>query len=380
MKKIWKMCKFVGSLVFLGFPAWVVSWFVKPFHKDLWLVYECGRYARDNGYWFFKYVRENHKDQEVVYVIDKNSQDFDKVNSLGKTVGFRTFSHWLYYFVCSKEISSHPHFKPTNYMNKALWQNKTVFLQHGITRDITGYTADKMKIKMFVTGATQEDKFIKENYGHNPDSVKLVGFARHDQLLNFEVIKDQILIMPTWRKYLTNVDENGFRNSTYFKSWNSLLTNEKLLEYAKKNNLKIIFYLHRELQKFAHCFNSNENIIIAEINNYDVQTLLKTSELLVTDYSSVFFDFAYMNKPVIWYVFDEEEYRKDHHSKGYFDHNNNILGICSNEEDKTVDLILHYHKKNYKLSEEEAKNIDEFFPFRDGKNCERIYNEIKRLK
>lgn len=43
---------------------------------------------------------------------------------------------------------------------------------------------------------------------------------------------------------------------------------------------------------------------------YDVQQLLKESLLLITDYSSVFFDMMYMNKPVIFYQFDENQYRK----------------------------------------------------------------------
>ena len=378
--KILKMITFVFSWIFYGVPAFLFAMIMKLKHKDLWLVYECGSYARDNGYWFYKYLRENHPEQEVVYVIKKDSPDYDKVSKLGKVCGFRTFKHWYYYFLCSKEISSHPHFKPTYFINKRFWLNKTYFLQHGITRDFTGYTADKMKIKLFVTAAIKEDEFIKQNYGYDDSVVQLLGFARHDNLINNEVKKSQILIMPTWRKYLIDATEEDFVNSEYYKSWMGVLNSHELLEMLEKSDKYIVFYPHRELQKFVHLFNvKNNRIIIADINNYDVQTLLKESALLITDYSSVFFDFAYMKKPVIWYLFDEDIYHKGHHSKGYFDERNNILGEYVKDHENLFEKIKSNISNDFALNAKQIENVENFFAYFDGKNCERIYEKIKEI-
>ena len=65
----------------------------------------------------------------------------------------------------------------------------------------------------------------------------------------------------------------------------------------------------------------SDRIIIADMK-YDVQQLLKESLLLITDYSSVFFDMMYMNKPVNFYQFDEKQYRKSHYKEGYLNYQN----------------------------------------------------------
>ena len=71
--------KTILSIVFLGFPAFVGALIAKIFVRDLWLVGECGYFARDNGYYFFKYLRKQHPEQKVVFVIAKKSKHYDKV-------------------------------------------------------------------------------------------------------------------------------------------------------------------------------------------------------------------------------------------------------------------------------------------------------------
>ena len=51
--------------------------------------------------------------------------------------------------------------------------------------------------------------------------------------------------------------------------------------------------MQNNLQEFQ---TSSDNIILADWKNYDIQELLKESAFLITDYSSVFMDFAYMRK------------------------------------------------------------------------------------
>ena len=63
--------------------------------------------------------------------------------------------------------------------------------------------------------------------------------------------------------------------------------------------------------------------------NYQ-KTLLKAS-LLVTDYSSIFFDFAYLRKPVIYAHFDYEEYRMNYYPKGYFNYEKDRFGFIAHD-------------------------------------------------
>ena len=70
-----------------------------------------------------------------------------------------------------------------------------------------------------------------------------------------------------------------------------MLNNPSLLRLLEERDLKLIFYPHIELQKELDKFQSpSERIILANWKDYDVQTLLMRCKLLITDYSSVFFE------------------------------------------------------------------------------------------
>lgn len=111
--------------------------------------------------------------------------------------------------------------------------------------------------------------------------------------------KKQILVMPTFRIY---VDREHFDDSEYFKAYKQLLCSEILHQHLERTGYTLIFYPHYEFQSKIDSFknlNLSDRISIADMS-YDVQQLLKESEILITDYSSVFFDVMYMNKPVLF--------------------------------------------------------------------------------
>ena len=54
--------------------------------KDIWLIGERQDTAQDNGYHFFKFCREKHPKKRVYYVIDRNSNDYERVSKLGNVV------------------------------------------------------------------------------------------------------------------------------------------------------------------------------------------------------------------------------------------------------------------------------------------------------
>ena len=135
------------------------------------------------------------------------------------------------------------------------------------------------------------------------------------------------------------------------------------------------------MQKFINDFNSikKEYITIATWPEYDVQTLLKECDMLVTDYSSVAMDVAYLNKPVVYYQFDYEQFRKWHLEEGYFSYENDGFGPVRYNLKDAIDSVESYAKNNFKLEAKYQKRIDNFFDLRDKKNCERTYLKIKEL-
>ena len=115
------------------------------------------------------------------------------------------------------------------------------------------------------------------------------------------------------------------------------------------------------------------------MNEFDYQSLLSTSSLLITDYSSVFFDFAYLKKPIIYSQFDYDEYRKNHYKKGYFDYRKDGFGDVVVNEADVIKCVFDSYNNDFKLKPTFEKKHDDFFQLYDNKNNERIYEEINKI-
>lgn len=368
--------------------------YLKRKRKDLWLICERNNEAKDNGYWLYKYIRENYPNEDVVYAIKKESKDYLRVKGLGEIIEFGSFKHWGYYLAASKNISTQKDGKPNGavcYVLEVygLLKNKRVFLQHGVIKDDLKWLYYKnTKMRLFICGARKEYEYLKEVYGYPEGYLKYTGLARFDGLHDLKIKKQQILVMPTWRNWIgiqtskskLYDDVSKFENTEYYKKWNEFLNDKEIIDELEKNNLKLIFYPHSNMQKFLIDFKTvSSNIIIADSNNYDVQTLLKESVLLITDYSSVFMDFAYMRKPMIFYQFDKEKYRKGQYKEGYFKYERDGFGaVVDNIEDLRRELFNNI-RNNFKNKEEYLNREIEFFELYDTNNCERNYRVIKDI-
>jgi hypothetical protein len=107
---------------------------------NVWLVCERRDEARDNGYWFFKYLCEQHPEVDEVYAINRNSVDYNKVNALGKVIQFGSINHWIHYFAAKRNISSQKEGKPNAALCYILevylgMRKNRAFIRHGISID-----------------------------------------------------------------------------------------------------------------------------------------------------------------------------------------------------------------------------------------------------
>lgn len=364
----------------------------KKKYNGAWLICEEPYEARDNGFVFYKYLRIVKEKENCFYAIKRSSVDYQKVATLGHVLEYGSIQHWLAYFLCSFNISSQKGGKPNAALCSffelvKIFKTKNIFLQHGIIiNNLEWLYADKSKIDLFITSTIPEYKYVCERFGYDISTIQLTGLPRFDELHNLNVVENQILIMPTWR-YWFNLrsksvkgEDANFETSEYLNKWQELLNSEYLTELINRYNLKVIFYPHRNMQKYLRDFTvNNKNIIVADWRNYDIQKLLKESRLMITDYSSVFFDMIYMKKNVIFYQFDIDKYRSIQYKEGYFDYSNNpFADSFTNSKDvlkKLADLI----QNEYGLSETFEKAFHEYFKYYDTNNCKRVYDRIESM-
>ena len=403
MNKICRRTKKIMEICILHFAYCILLFCKKYLYKrNIWLIGEKKTEARDNGYHFFKYIREKHPEINAYYVIKKGSADLHKIKKYGNIVWHNSMKHYIYYLAALVSANSQPFgaapsegtlIHRFSYLRRK--EQKVIFLQHGITQNELSHYLDfsKTGFDIFSCSAGKECEFIRKTYGYPEENAQLLGFCRYDNLPTGEEqsIK-QILIMPTFRTWLkkddtsvpaTKIEEEKFKASDYYIEYSNLLASERLKTLCEKYGYKIVFYPHYALQSYINCFKDcgSSNVIIADRKNFDVQQLLIESKILVTDFSSVHFDFAYMEKPEVLFQFDEEKFRGAHYKKGYFDYRDNGFGPVVVDAESVIDEIEVLLKRDGKITDFYLQRIKEFFDLRDKNNCERTYNAIiKKLQ
>lgn len=375
--------------------SFIPGMILKTFKKDIWLVSERENDAHDNGYWFFKYVRENHPEINVYYSISFNCKDYEeKIKPLGNAIKYGTFKHHIYFWACEKYISAHvgngfpAPFMCRLFLMTGFYKFKVVFLQHGVTVNKPDYLlSENNKFDLFIAAADREMESIINDLHYSPQQVPCLGFCRYDNLSNAKTIKNRVLIMPTWRHWLypeygeknESVVET-IRNSSYFKNYMALFTDKRLIEFAENNDLELIYFPHNQMQPFIDDFKKScPHIKCVSPAEYDVQQALMDSAFLITDYSSIFFDFAYMKKPLVCFQFDKEEFREKHYAEGYFSYENDGYGPCVRTVDEVVNFLIDSFNNGFKMKDEYSNRVDEFFKFTDADNSKRNFEAVLNL-
>lgn len=354
--------------------------------KKVWLISEnLGEVAQDNGFAFFKYCMENNISEEVYYVATKTNKHINKLLPYKKNViYYDTFKHLIYYHLCQYLIVSHGirDVLPSAYHKRMILNYKPImYLQHGvIAMKRIGMNGDSYnkKIAKFVVSSQQERNIAIKQMGFQPDVATATGLARFDYAPEKREKKNhKILVMPTWRDWIL-YSKDEFKSSLYYKKYSELLTNHSLLEELRKRNVIIEFYPHIEVIKnYLDLFHQFENDVvkIAKPNEEDVAEALQSSDLLITDYSSVAFDFFYQEKPVLFYQFDCHDYMN--YRGAYIGFVRELPGPICYASDELVENIVNYIDSNYKMEDKYEKRIANFFDHRDRENCKRIYDMIK---
>ena len=362
-------------------------------NKEIWLISDRPNIANDNGMHFFKYVNSlKNNNIKSFFCINENNDSYLEMKKYGKVLNLNSLKYKIIFLNAEKVISSQADTWVLNPFGKAeiyyrgIFKYKFVFLQHGITKDDISSWVHKLNknIYKFVTAATNEyNSIVNGTYGYTKNEIILTGFPRFDNLYNEE--EKIIAIMPTWRQNIAgNYNHHtGLRDynpdfiyTDYFKFYNDLITDEKLLTFLNKNNYKLCFVIHPSFEKQAVDFKSNNNIEILS-GNVDYQTIFRKAKLLITDYSSVAFDFGYLRKPILYTQFDKDNFFSGHlYDKGYFSYEKDGFGPIVTNKDDTIKYIIDMHKNNFKLDKTYQKRINNFFKFNDQNNSYRVYQEL----
>ncbi|WP_276960563.1 CDP-glycerol glycerophosphotransferase family protein [Hornefia butyriciproducens] len=366
--------------------------------RPIWLVFDRAYRAGDNGEALFRYLMKSDVKQsrEIYFVLNADSEDYERMAKAGPVLKYGSEEHLAYFLAASEIISSaadqwviNPFGKDRKYYQDMI-ESDFVFLQHGVTQqDVSGWLhRGNLNIKLFVTSAGREYSSVLDgNYGYDESVVKLTGMPRHDRLRDHR--EKLIAFLPTWRKDLAGTlsDRAGerkysesFRESEYFRFYDGLIHSPELLEAMERAGYRGEFHLHPSLRSQLRDFQSNPLITVGD-DQMDYSGIFARASLLITDYSSVAFDFAYLRKPVVYTQFDRNDIEGRHiFEKGYFDYEQDGFGPVVYDLQTAIDAIVRFVASDCAEPELYRDRVDTFFRYNDRRNSERVCREIIRME
>lgn len=366
----------------------------KTCRKRIWVTFDKLYKAGDNGEYMYHYLRNNVKDIEVYYVIKKDSADYERLKN---EKGSRILIHntWKCQLIMARaEVMLATHPRPWTYCGfemedidacRDLLNARIACLQHGLTTvNIAQYQCriyDDLGL-YFCSAFCEEENVRRPIFGYDDRHIRLTGLARFDGLHSDD--QKQILISPTWRRNIVNQGKaynmkkynENFKDTEYYRVFNSLINDERLIACARKNHYRIIFMLHPAMSSQIDDYDRNDYVeIIQATGSMNYEKMLTESSMMITDYSGIQFDFAYMNKPIVYY---HPQSLPPQYENGVFDYETMGFGPIECEHEKLVDTVCAYLDNACIMTEEYLKRAEDFFAYHDYNNCRRIYEATDR--
>ncbi|UOQ94421.1 CDP-glycerol glycerophosphotransferase family protein [Halobacillus shinanisalinarum] len=225
------------------------------------------------------------------------------------------------------------------------------------------YSSDIFERAFLFNGTMIESGYPRNDYLIQQDNKETMNGLKKS--LNIPIDKKVILYAPTWR-------DNQFYQKGKYKFDLSLDLKQMREELGEEYVVILrMHYLIAEnfdlgpFEGFAYDLSKHE----------DIRDLYLISDALITDYSSVFFDYANLRRPIIFYVYDLDEYR-DSLRGFYLDLETEAPGPLTKTTNEVITSIKEFENSNYHLGEAFEEFYDRFCSWEDGESSKRVVEEV----
>lgn len=325
---------------------------------------------------FEKAMEHNLK---AYFIMLRSHPDYEKIkNKYPKNIICYSrnihIKHFFKFVRLSKYFNS---FGVSNALLNFVHRNKyidLIFLDHGIIllKDNIFRIYNKDTANKFLVSNEYEAQIVKEKGGFKDTELIKAALPRFD-LLNKQATEKSIFFFFTWR---LSFGTYNLQDSIYYKRIMSLLQNKRLIELLKKNNINMKIALHHCLLEKKVEKPLSQNIELIDCSQISKQ--IKKASMLVTDYSSIWSDFYFQNKPVVFYRLDNGDknlVKQDKADMEFSSRSNNLLSNITEDENEVIDMIETYIKQDFKV-DKEYKNIQNSFFYHKDNIRDRILKEV----
>ena len=355
-------------------------------------------YFMHNTKYLFLYLQNCAKNKiKAIYICDDSRMQQGFKNVGIKQVYSRKSLWGLYYILRAKYwfYDTHPWAISKYSYNNA----KLINLWHGIPLKKIGYDAEQLKIvrysglqKMifeklmptdnnYIVNSEYEQACYETAFQTDKECIKIFGSPRLDILLHD--IPNSSLFMEEDFAAIKGFKEAGkklfFYTPTFRdtgKDISGWLKSDNLKRFLKENNAILVCKLHFA-DKNSLDFELTEEFYKMDSDS-DIYPVLKYSDALITDYSSIYFDYLLLDKPILYYPIDLEEYQEK--CRGFYaPYEELTAGIKAYNEDELINAMQEVINGVDNYKEQRKALRDRMFKYQDGHNCERVVEWIKSL-
>ena len=350
--------------------------------SDMILMFEkdSSRYEESASVLFERLIDAGY--ENVYYILDRHTAAYSRVAEKYRPYIIQkdSFEHLVSFFRCSRFVGTETighalslRSSDPRIIRKVQDESLThVFLQHGVMYMISldsemraeFRNIEREKYRTVVSSQKEADHFI-ELGGFRPEELYITGLAKFDTAYRNDDA-DRILIMPTWRRWEVNSAEKDFASTGYYDLMKRML--EAVPEELRE---KTVLLPHPLMRKYAAGCDI-EKYFSPEDKSYD--EMLRSCEILITDYSSISYDAFYRGASVIFCWEDLVECLSHYGGAHLMIDESTAFGDVCRSAGELEEAI----RKNYLQNrpEEYITRYGDIVSFSDGKNTDRIIEKL----
>jgi CDP-glycerol glycerophosphotransferase (TagB/SpsB family) len=379
MDKIKKLLLYIFNLM--------LYWISKLISKDekLWIFGSWfGKKYADNSKYLFEYINSYHPEIRAVWITD----DIAIVNEL-KSKEYEVYKRYSIKSILIGIKAKYAIVVQSNLVDLMpfLNNNRTELIQlwHGIPLKKIGYDDNLIKINKFkstikyflfpflkedyklIIASSEEDKsnfttaFLNKN-------IFITGYPRNDLLLN-TCKKDKFTVtyLPTFRDAIGDKIDLFINFNFNIEEWNNTLEKFNIILNIKMHPV------NKPKDEILLAFKQYKSLNF--LDETDATEILPHTDILITDYSSVYFDFLLTDKPIIFTPFDYDNYIIKNR-EFYYKYDEVTPGPKCKNWDEVLEWIIKFQKDSGLYNEERKLMKSRFHKYNDGKNSERTFYKM----
>lgn len=367
--------------------------FTRRNNKPIWLYYDRSEVGKDNAFYQFLHDMELDDGIDRYYVTDNEDilEEFRLRKLSSSIVRFSSDKHETLHVLASRLIVSYlekPNWCPfeTVIMERLvdMISYDIVYLQHGVLHAHMPwkYSADRLFVDYEVISTQFERDSLTHTYGFREMQLIPSGMPRYDFIDIQCSRKKKILYAPTWRGYLLEATSSlqfsrlaSFSTSDYWIEVSRFLGNPDFTQWLEKNDYILEIQLHPIFRVYESDFSKLLNPRIQLASNNDIVDY----ELVITDYSSLVFDFVYQRTPILYFVPDYNEFKAGLNAYHELDLPlEEAFGPIAETATELFRQMVKMHATAFELGSY-ASRYDNFFLHYDNQQRSRLYKALMQL-